>query len=246
LKLALIGDPVAHSRGPGIQNAILREAGLDGSYVALRVPAGHCAETVRRLRAEKFDGINVTTPLKEEALAVCDELDEEAQLAEAVNTLFLGRAVIATNTDGIGARSALETILGQPVALERIGILGTGPTARAILAQFRETDVYAFVWGRDEAKVMRLRERLEADLWPDNAPEIVISTLPPNIDLPERLLRDLRGADIVMDTNYGERSTLEALVGREVIKGDLMLEAQARASFDFWLAHAQGILEPPA
>jgi hypothetical protein len=46
-----------------------------------------------------------------------------------------------------------------------------------------------------------------------------------------------------MDTNYGERSTLEQQVHREIVKGDIMLEAQARASFDFWLAHAQAAVE---
>ena len=41
----------------------------------------------------------------------------------------------------------------------------------------------------------------------------------------------------MIDANYGERATLARTVGREVVTGDAMLEAQARASFDFWLAH---------
>jgi hypothetical protein len=40
-----------------------------------------------------------------------------------------------------------------------------------------------------------------------------------------------------MDANYGARATLGAALRREVVAGDMMLEAQARASFDFWLAH---------
>ncbi len=40
-----------------------------------------------------------------------------------------------------------------------------------------------------------------------------------------------------MDANYGARSTLGSALHRDVIPGDAMLEAQARASFDFWLAH---------
>ena len=34
--LALIGNPVAHSSSPTIQNAAMRDLGLDGVYVALR------------------------------------------------------------------------------------------------------------------------------------------------------------------------------------------------------------------
>jgi shikimate dehydrogenase len=246
MKLALIGDPVEHSRSPRLQNGFLREAGMeDGSYVAIRVPRGNAVDVVRRMKMDGYTGINVTFPLKEEVLAACDELTEEALLAQAVNTIFFGRTIVGHNTDGIGARSALEQVIGQPVALERVGILGTGATARAILTQLRETDAYTFVWGRDAGRVAAICERFECKPWPDVPPEIVISTLPPDAKLPETLVKALLAADCVMDVNYGSRSTLEKQVHREIAKGDLMLEAQARASFDFWLAHAQAELSPP-
>jgi shikimate dehydrogenase len=243
VKLALIGDPVAHSGSPQLHGDFLAEAGIEGTYEAVKVPAGGGAAAVRRLRAEGYTGLNVTYPLKEEVLAACDELTEEADRAQAVNTIFFGRSTIGHNTDGIGARSALEQVLARPVALERIGILGTGSTARAILEQLRETDAYTFVWGRDARKVSEICERLEARRWPPRPPEIAISTLPPDADLPEEIVTALRVADCVMDTNYGLRSSLEERLKREVVRGDLMLEAQARASFDFWLAHAQTEVE---
>jgi shikimate dehydrogenase len=243
VKLAVIGDPVSHSRSPRLHNAFLREAGIDGSYVAIRVPRGNGVDVIRRMRIDGYTGINVTFPLKEEALKACEELTEDAQLSQAVNTIFFGRCIMGHNTDGIGARSALEQVLGQSVALERIGILGTGSTARAIFAQLRETDAYTFVWGRDREKVDAICERFEAKPWPSTPPEIVISTLPPETKLPEELVEALLAADCVMDTNYGARSTLDRQVHREIVKGDLMLEAQARASFDFWLAHAQAAVE---
>lgn len=239
MKLALIGDPVEHSRSPRLHNAFLREAGIEGSYVAIRVPHGNGADVVRRMKLDGYTGINVTYPLKEEVLEACTELTEDAELAQAVNTIFFGRHIVGHNTDGIGARSALEQILGRPVALERIGILGTGSTARAILAQLRETDAYTYVWGRNAEKLHAVCERFEAQPWPQQPPEIVISTLPPDAKLPGELSAALLAAECVMDTNYGTRSTLDRQVHREIVKGDAMLEAQARASFDFWLAHAQ-------
>ncbi len=243
MKLALIGDPVSHSRSARMHNAFLRAEEIDGSYVAIRVPRGNGLDVVRRMRMDGYTGVNVTYPLKEEVLRACDELSEDAELAQAVNTIFFGSSVLGHNTDGVGARSAVEQMLGQPVALERIGVLGTGATARAIFAQLRETDAYTFVWGRDLEKVQAVCERFEARPWPATPPEIVISTLPPHSKLPEDLVQSLLGADYVMDTNYGARSTLGRQVHREIVKGDLMLEAQARASFDFWLAHAQAAIE---
>ncbi len=238
MKLALIGDPVEHSGSPVLHRAFLEEAEIDGSYVAIRVPAGQGPEAIRRLRAEGYIGCNVTFPLKEEALASCDALTDEARRAEAVNTIFFGRQVVGTNTDGIGARSAIEALLDEPVSLKRIGVLGYGATARAILAELHDNDSYTFLWGRDEKRVRETGRRFEARSWPaENPPEIVVSTLPPDARLPEELVAALQLPDLVMDANYGARTTLAGQLGREVIPGDAMLEAQARASFDFWLTH---------
>ena len=243
MKLALIGDPVAHSRSPELHRRFLREAEIDGSYVAIRVPVPNVIQVVRRMALDGYVGVNVTYPLKEEAVRACDTLTEEAQRAQAVNTIFYGREILGHNTDGIGARVALEALMDEAsVALKRIGVLGYGATARAILAQLQENDAYTFVWGRDPAKVASACEQFDAKTWPfDNPPEIVISTLPPDTRLDPDILNSVIGADLVMDANYGERSTLHRQLDREVIPGDPMLEAQARASFDFWLAHIDGV-----
>ncbi len=243
MKLAVIGDPVLHSRSPEIHRQFLYEAEIeDGSYVAIRVPKINTVSVIRRMRLDGYTGANVTTPLKEEALAACDTLSEEAQRAQAVNTIFFGAQILGHNTDGIGARSALEMLLDESIALKRIGVLGYGATARAILGHFSENDAYLFVWGRDPQKVQAACERYDAQPWPsENPPEIVISTLPPKVRFEPEMLDALMRADLVMDTNYGTRSTLHHQLEREIVPGDAMLEEQARASFDFWLAHVEGL-----
>lgn len=238
MRLALIGDPVEHSSSPELHRGFLDEAGIDGEYAAIRVPRGDGARAIRRLRAEGYTGCNVTYPLKEEAFEACDAHSEEARRAQAVNTILFGRETLGTTTDGVGARTAIEALVDEPVALKRIGVLGYGATARAVLAELQENDAYTFLWGRDWERVIETCRRFEAKPWPySNPPEIVLSTLPPDASLPGELIAELQEADIVMDANYGERSVLARRLNREVIPGDAMLEAQARASFDFWLAH---------
>jgi shikimate dehydrogenase len=238
MKLALIGDPVEHSASPRLHRAFLEDADIDGSYVAIKVARGEGATAIRRLRSEEYTGCNVTYPLKEEALSVCDTLTEEAQRARSVNTIFFGRSIVGTNTDGIGARGAIEALLDEPVALKRIGVLGYGATARAILAELHDNDAYTFVWGRDAKRAGEICRQYEAKTWPDqNPPEVVLSTLPPEATLPEGLVMQLQQPDLVIDANYGARSMLARHLHRDVVPGDAMLEAQARASFDFWLAH---------
>jgi shikimate dehydrogenase len=238
MKLALIGDPVAHSASPQLHRDFLEENDIDGSYIAIRIPRGEGAAAIRRLRADGFAGCNVTYPLKEEVITPCQHLTDEAQRAEAVNTIFFGNQTIGANTDGIGARMAIETLLDEPVALKRIGVLGYGATARAILAELHDNDAYTFCWGRDAARVQETTRRFEAKPWPaENPPEIIVSTLPPYAIIPAEIMAALHRADFVMDANYGPRATLARTLARDVVPGDAMLEAQARASFDFWLAH---------
>ncbi|HET6275467.1 MAG TPA: hypothetical protein VFE16_05965 [Candidatus Cybelea sp.] len=238
MKLALIGDPVEHSESPRLHREFLEDAEIDGSYVAIRVARGRGSAAIARLQADGFIGCNVTYPLKEEARSICGALTEEARQADAVNTIFFGSQIFGTNTDGIGARTAIETLLDEPIALKRVGVLGYGATARAILAELHDNDAYAFLWGRDVQRLHETCRRFEARPWPNaNPPEIVVSTLPPDAELSDELVAALQLADLVMDANYGVRATLGERLGREVVPGDAMLEAQARASFDFWIAH---------
>jgi shikimate dehydrogenase len=236
VKLALIGDPVAHSHSPVLHAEFLERGEIEGTYSALRVPKGEGAAAVLRLAREGFDGCNVTHPLKEEAFRACDEFTDEARRARAVNTIAFGKSIVGTNTDGIGARIALEAALDQPLSLKRVGVLGYGATARAILVELHDNDVYAFVWGRSAERVASACAEYEALPWPaKEPPEYVISTLPPEADLPEPLVDQLRTVDTIMDANYGERATMGGRLRREVLAGDAMLRAQAHASFDFWL-----------
>jgi shikimate 5-dehydrogenase len=94
------------------------------------------------------------------------------------------------------------------------------------------------LWGRDPERVHQACRQYEAQVWPgENPPEIVISALPPEAEIPTELVAALQIPDLVMDANYGSRATLARRLNRDVAPGDAMLEAQARASFDFWLAH---------
>src|ERR1700722_15203148 len=90
LRLAVIGDPVEHSKSPELHAGFLRGAGLAGSYEAIRVAAGDGKRAIEDLRARGYVGLNVTTPLKEEAFAHARWHDATALASGSVNTLVLG------------------------------------------------------------------------------------------------------------------------------------------------------------
>lgn len=236
MKLGLIGDPVEHSRSPAIQARLLRDAGLAGSYEAIRVPRGETANALRRLRDAGYAGCNVTSPLKEEAFAACDTLMLAARRARAVNTIAFGDGTLGTTTDGIGAVEALRAEAGSLRGREVL-VLGTGPTAAAVAFGLCDEGVQLWLWGRNAEKASALCAEAGGLPFDANAlrGEIVFSALTPDAHLPEEIAEYCRRATLVMDANYGERSTIGAQLARTVIDGSRMLEEQARASLAFWL-----------
>ena len=81
--VGLLGDPVARSLSPLMQNAAFAARGLDWAYVPLAVGADRLDEAVRGLVALGFVGANVTTPHK---LAVAKLVNTDEQ---SVNTLVV-------------------------------------------------------------------------------------------------------------------------------------------------------------
>jgi len=236
LKLAVIGDPVEHSASPRLQRAFLEEAGLAGSYEAVRVVAGDGARAIDSMRAEGYAGLNVTTPLKAEAYARADWHDPVAAATGSVNTLVLGRRVDGYNTDGIGALGALaDAGVTEPAGVP-ILILGAGPTARAAVAALVAAGAAVFVWNRTAARAYELARDLGARPFaPGMSVRAVLATLAPGADpRDEAVRRAVSEAPVLIDANYAGRDTLGRALGRPALDGLGMLEHSARASFELW------------
>ena len=152
-RFAVIGDPVAHSRSPAMHAAAYRALGLGHTYEAVRVAAADLPHILEDLRRGAFDGLNVTVPHKERALALADEVDASARRIGAANTLVRSREgrVVAYNTDapalaaelarvGSGSASSVPAQEGaaSPPAWKgvRALVLGSGGAARAAIAAF--------------------------------------------------------------------------------------------------------------
>jgi shikimate dehydrogenase len=129
----VLGDPIEHSRSPALQNAAIRELGLDCVYLAFRVPPARLGDAVRGLAALGAVGANVTIPHKESAALICDRLSDEALAAGAANTLrFRDGRIEGHLTDGLGMLDALAEEL-EPAGRPAV-IIGSGGSARAAAA----------------------------------------------------------------------------------------------------------------
>lgn len=254
-RIALIGDPVSASVSPAMQNAAFRALGLPFEYEALRVPRGGLAALFGSLR-ERFVGLNVTIPHKEEAARLVDILEPASRASGSVNTvLFRHDRAIGDSTDGRGFLRALRQ--GAPGReLRSALIVGTGGAARAVAAALAGEGLTVRVSGRNAKGALRLAhdvagveavpvDELDAALddtdllvsaVPASAWEDGSSTLPLSVPLGPGL--------IVFDLAYRPRRTplLERAIaeGSTAIEGIEMLVEQGALSFLLWTG-----VEPP-
>lgn len=136
LKIAVLGDPVAHSVSPPMQNAALAACGLDARYTRLHIRADELAAALRLLHPAGFIGVNLTIPHKTNALAHLDSLDALAVRLGAVNTVRVEAdgTLRGFNTDGPGFVRAVRGAFAADLADLRVLVLGAGGGAGRALA----------------------------------------------------------------------------------------------------------------
>lgn len=134
-RLAVWGDPIAHSKSPALHAAAYRLLGVEWEYGRRRVDAAGFAAAFESLD-DSWRGLSLTMPLKEQAFRAAVTHDRHAELTGAVNTLLLTGGPTGFNTDVGGIIDALAGS-GVHVA-ERARILGAGATASSAMVAVAE------------------------------------------------------------------------------------------------------------
>ena len=136
-RYAVLGHPIHHSLSPVIHAAFAAQTMQHLSYEALDVIPEQLAETLQRLPAKGYRGVNITVPHKEAAWAYAQaqgRLSERAALAGAVNTLaWCQDGLLGDNTDGQGLLNDLQQRHGLNLAGQRILLLGAGGATRGVV-----------------------------------------------------------------------------------------------------------------
>ena len=164
-RYAVVGNPIAHSRSPGIHARFAAQTGQAIVYDRLLAPFEGFAATVRAFAAAGGRGLNVTVPFKVEACALATRLSERARAAGAVNTLgFDADGTWGDNTDGVGLVRDLHR-LAVPLAGATVVLLGAGGAARGVALPLLEAGVRRLVVAnrtvaRAQALVADLRQAL--------------------------------------------------------------------------------------
>ena len=140
-KFGLIGYPLGHSLSKVIHEAGFKSLGINATYDILETPPDDLVDRIKWLKGNGYKGFNVTIPLKLPISLFVNEVDNYADLARAVNTVYVeaDKSLKAYNTDVIGFRRAIPKDID--LRGKKVAILGTGGAAHAACIALTECGV---------------------------------------------------------------------------------------------------------
>lgn len=203
LRLAVFGDPIAHSLSPQMHNAALEHLGLGTRYCRLHIPVADLKEAFALIRQHGFIGVNLTIPHKLEALELVDEVDSDAARMGAINTIVVeGDQLLGFNTDGPGIARTVRAEFDVDLSDLRVMVLGAGGGAgRAAAVQCALSRCQRLVLvNRTVEKVAALKEELTRFFRADT----VSAPLPPLVAMPweeKALARELPQVDLIINAS---------------------------------------------
>lgn len=146
----VIGSPIAHSLSPAIHGAAFRAQGLPLEYTAIHVTDGTLGAFAAGVRNSALHGFNITLPYKQDIIPMLDEIEHDAALCSAVNTVVhKGGKLYGYNTDMEGLNLSMKRA-GHGFASKKVVMLGAGGAAYAIaLKAVREKAESVLILARD-------------------------------------------------------------------------------------------------
>lgn len=226
----LFGKPISASRSPLLHNSLFAEMGLPHKYS--RFETDDASDVKDIIRRSDFGGASVTIPLKLDIMPLLDEINEEARIIGAVNTIKPVRQpngqvkLIGYNTDYLGMQDCLIEAGASTLLADSALVVGGGGTARAAIQTVQSMGYSPiYLLGRNKRKIDEL-----ASGFPSNYNLIVVDasagpeaamTLFGKEGLPKTAIGTIPG-NVPMDS--GIKAVLEAMFAAEPMRTGVLLE----------------------
>ncbi|MEK4306725.1 MULTISPECIES: shikimate dehydrogenase [Oceanobacillus] len=130
----VLGNPIAHSLSPLIQNRAYASVNIHAYFQPFHVEQKDLENAVKGMKALGIEGFMVTVPFKSEILSYLDELTPTALTTGAVNVVHLiDGKYVGFNLDGQAWLSAAKEDMGiSELTNEHVLLIGAGGAARSI------------------------------------------------------------------------------------------------------------------
>lgn len=262
-KFGLIGYPLGHSLSKVIHEAGFKSLGVNATYDILETPPDDLVDRIKFLKSSGYRGFNVTIPLKLPISLFVNEVDEYADLARAVNTVYIeaDKSLKAYNTDVIGFRRAIPKDIN--LSGKKVAILGTGGAAHAACVALKECGIKAVDFFTRNIpnsidlmyyvrrkfptitfnvyQIENIRDLGEYDMLVNTTPIGMLGRAGDMMPVEDYALRSLRSDAIVYDVIYNPKKTVliksAEKLNLRTITGLDMLIYQAVAAQEKWLGN---------
>ena len=132
-RLAVIGNPIEHSRSPFIWHEFSQQTNIALEYDKIYSPIDEFEHVVSEFFAKKGKALNVTAPFKARAYALANNHDHASSIAKSANLLVNKDGVIqAYNTDGTGLVTDIKRN-GYGLKDKNILFIGSGSVIYSVL-----------------------------------------------------------------------------------------------------------------
>ena len=249
-RLAVMGKPIQHSKSPIIHKMFAEEFNLPISYERILVPDEGFERTVMSFIKNQGYGFNVTLPCKNEAWKLVSERSEEAEAAEAVNTVLIKEngSLRGENTDGVGLVRDLEKNLGSTLHRKNILVVGAGGAVSGVLKRLIDKRPFSVtIFNRTPEKAELLASRYPSLVRSVGLEELrddydlvingtSIGVAAGEVFLPEKILKN---AELSYDMVYSNEPTpfqswCRSHSDAKAFDGLGMLVEQASEAFTLW------------
>ncbi len=158
-KFLVVGNPIDHSLSPKLHNYWIKKYKINAVYEKNLLNKGEIEDLIFNVREEKIHGLNVTVPFKKKIIPFLDELSEEAEISQSVNTIYKkDNKIIGDNTDIEGFKLSLEKT-EQEIKNKKALILGAGGVVSSIIIALKKMQIEKiYLSNRTELKAIELKK----------------------------------------------------------------------------------------
>ena len=246
---AVIGNPIKQSKSPIIHQNFAEQFSIELEYNKILSTTEKFKQDVVAFFNNGGVGMNVTAPFKQQAFELADRLTEKAQLAGAVNTLYIEEnKLVGDTTDGKGL---VRDLIFNNIKLENkvVLLIGAGGAARGCVKDLLEQNPsHLYISNRTVSKAQAIVEAIKDERCSaisfDDIPsdcDIVINSTSCSLtnEVPNIEVSKLKDISVAYDMSYKNETTsfnqwIASNTQAKTIDGLGMLVEQAAESFNIW------------
>ena len=245
-KYLVIGNPITHSLSPKLHNYWIKQNNVNAIYDKKKLNENELDNLIIDIKERNISGVNVTVPFKNSIIPFLDELSDESNKTQSVNTIYLkDKKVIGHNTDIEGFENSIKKIKFD-YKNKKIFILGAGGVVPSIVyASMKMKSSEIFISNRTSEKAEKIKNifnNIKLVSWGDVPDfDVIINATSLGLNQEDKINLDLTQIGknkLFYDVIYNPAETnflnIGKKLGNKCENGKLMFVYQAFSAFKLW------------